>query len=444
MYLRSIVRIAAAALLIAVTAGLSASARGQPGGNVVTEWNLIAVNTLAAIPGPAGGAGGAIQINLAMTHGAVYDAVNAIEPRHHRPYLLKRRFSARASKEAAVATAAYRVLVSTIATVPAKISFPNRESLLQSLAAEHAASLAAIPNTPFKRQGIAAGNAAAEAMIAAREDDGRFGPSQWLPNPAPGHWQPLLNTDGTQMLDPTPWIGGVKPFLLENSSQFRSAGPQALGSTAWAAEFNEVKALGSLNSALRTPEQTHLALFWQSAGGATLIWNGVERRLVEGGSQGLDIVDSARLFAMTNLTGADAGINCWNDKYYWDFWRPWNAIPRAAEDGNPATAPDPAWTALLTAPYPDHPSGHLCFDGAHLRVLQIFFGTDEIGFDVASTRFPGELRHFDRFSQPLPEIIEARIWAGLHFRTADVQAELLGRNVANYMEGHYFQPIGRH
>jgi hypothetical protein len=146
---------------------------------------------------------------------------------------------------------------------------------------------------------------------------------------------------------------------------------------------------------------------------------------------------------MTNLTGADAGINCWNDKYYWDFWRPWNAIPRAAEDGNPATEPDPTWRALLTAPYPDHPSGHLCFDGAHLRVLQMFFGTDEIGFDVTSSRFPGEPRHFDRFSEPLEEIIEARIWAGLHFRTADVQAELLGRNVAEYMAEHYFQPVGR-
>jgi hypothetical protein len=424
----------------AAVVGFAAPAAAQA--NEVTKWNLIAVNTLAAMPGPAGGAGPAIQINLAMTQGAVYDAVNAIEPKHHRPYLLKRRFSARASKEAAVATAAYRVLASIVATVPATIPFPTRASLLQALAAQYAGSLAAVADGPFKRQGVAAGNAAAEAMIAARGNDGRFGPSQWVPNPDPGHWQPLLNPDGTPMLDPAPWVGGVKPFLLQSSSQFRTAGPLALASAAYAAEFNEVKALGSVNSTARTPEQTHIALFWQSAGGSTLLWNGVERSLVESGSLGLDVVDSARLFAMTNLTGADAGINCWNDKYYWDFWRPWNAIPRAAEDGNPATAPDPTWTALLTAPYPDHPSGHLCFDGAHLRVLQMFFGTDEIGFDVTSSRFPGEPRHFDRFSEPLAEIIEARIWAGLHFRTADVQAEMLGRNVAEYMAEHYFQPVG--
>jgi hypothetical protein len=442
MHLRSTTQIAVIALLVAALGGLSASARGQPAGNAVSEWNLIAASTLAAIPGPAGGAGPAIQINLAMTQGAVYDAVNAIVPKHHRPYLLKRRFSARASKEAAVATAAHDALSSIVSTVPATIPFPNRASLLQSLAAQYAASLAAIPDGPFKRQGIAAGNAAAEAMIAARENDGRFGPSQWVPNPAPGHWQPLLNPDGTPMLDPTPWVGGVTPFLIQSSSQFRTAGPLALGSAAYAAELNEVKALGSVNSTARTPEQTHIALFWQSAGGSTLIWNGVERSLVESGSLDIDIVDSARLFAMTNLSGADAGINCWNDKYYWDFWRPWQAIRRADEDGNPATEADPAWTALLTAPYPDHPSGHLCFDGAHLRVLQLFFGTDEIGFDVTSSRFPGQPRHFDRFSEPLAEIIEARIWAGLHFRTADVQAEKLGRSVVEYMADNYFQPVG--
>jgi hypothetical protein len=442
MHLRSMTPIAVIALLVAAVGGLSAAARGQSAGNAVTEWNLIATSTLAAIPGPAGGAGPAIQINLGMTHGAVYDAVNAIVPKHHRPYLLKRRFSARASKEAAVATAAYRVLANIVATVPATIPFPNRANLSQSLATQYAASLAAIPDGPFKRQGIAAGNAAADAMIAARQGDGRFGPSQWMPNPAPGHWQPLLNPDGTPMLDPTPWVGGVTPFLMQSSAQFRTAGPLALGSAAYEVELNEVKALGAVNSAARTPEQTHIALFWQSAGGSTLIWNGVERSLVESGSLGLDIVDSARLFAMTNLSGADAGINCWNDKYYWDFWRPWQAIRRADEDGNSATEPDPNWTALLTAPYPDHPSGHLCFDGAHLRVMQLFFGTDEIGFDVTSSRFPGERRHFDRFSEPLAEIIEARIWAGLHFRTADVQAELLGRNVAEYMAENYFQPVG--
>jgi hypothetical protein len=431
--------------LVALAAVVLSAAPAAAQANEVTDWNRIATNTLVAFPGAAGGAPPALNINMGMTQGAVYDALNATEPRHHRPYLLKRRFSARASKEAAAATAAYRVLWSIVSTVPVTISFPNRASLLQTLDAQYATSLAAIPERPFKRQGIAAGNAAAEAMIAARQGDGRFGPSQWVPNTAPGHWWPLLNPDGTPMLDPTAWVGGVRPFLMQSSSQFRTAGPQTLTSAAWAADFNEVKALGSVNSTARTPEQTHIALWWQSAGGPALLWNPVARNLVENPTSRVDIVDSARLFAMLNLAAADASINCWNDKYHFDFWRPWNAIPRAAEDGNPATEPDPSWRALLTAPYPSHPSGHLCNDAAYLTALQIFFGTDEIGFDVTSSRFPSEpARHFDRFSEPLDEIIEARIWAGLHYRTADVQAVILGRNVAEYMAQHYFQPVGKH
>ena len=199
--------IVGAVALLAALGGLSAPVSASPAGNAVADWNLIAVNTLIAFPGPAGGAPPASQVHMAMTQGAVYDALNAIAPQHHRPYLLNRRFSATASKEAAAATAAYRVLSSIVSGVPASIAFPNRASLLQSLDTQYAASLSAIPDSPFKAQGIAAGNAAADAMIAARQNDGRFGPSPWVPNSAPGHWQPQLRPDGTQILDPTPWVG---------------------------------------------------------------------------------------------------------------------------------------------------------------------------------------------------------------------------------------------
>jgi hypothetical protein len=329
--------------------------------------------------------------------------------------------------------------------VPESIPFPNRPALLATLATDYNASLAAIPDTRRRSRGIAAGTAAADAMIDARQGDGRFGPSPWVPNHHPGHWQPQLNpVDGTQLLDPTPWVGEVRPFVIKSSSQFLTDGPQELTSAAWARDFNEVKALGSVNSTVRTPEQTHIALFRQSAGGPPLLWNAVARDLAEDPDRAVDTADSALLFGMLNLSGADAGINCWNDKYYWDFWRPWQAIHEADRDGNPATEPDSSWTALLTAPYPDHPSGHLCLDGAHLRVLQMFFRTDKIQFGVTSSRFPGEIRSFDRFSDPLDEITEARIWAGLHYRTADVQARKLGRKVARYMAKHYFQPLDDH
>jgi hypothetical protein len=440
VWLAALTAVAAVAAVVAPAAPAAAQA------NEVTKWNQIATSTLVVIPGPAGGAPNALQINLGMVQGAVYDAVNAITPKHHRPYLLKRRFSARASGEAAVATAAYRVLSNIVSTVPASISFPNRGTLLQTLATQYDASLAAIPDTSFKRQGIDAGNAAADAMIAAREGDGRFGPSQWVPNSNPGHWDPVA-PNGTVVQDPAPWVGGVKPFLMQSSSQFRSAGPNALTSAAYTADFIEVKMLGGdgvATPSTRTATQTHNAIFWQSAGGPALLWSGVARNLAEDPAHALDLADSARLLAMMNLSGADASINCWNDKYHFDFWRPFQAIRKADLDGNPATAPDLTWTPLLTAPYPDHTSGHMCLDGAHLRVLQMFFGTDVMHFGVTSSQFGGETRFFDRFSQPLEEIVEARIWAGLHFRTADVQGRDLGINVANFMADNYFQPVGNH
>jgi hypothetical protein len=442
---RALLWLVAVAALVAVALP---AANAQPTAvtpDAVTEWNRIATSILVAVPGPAGGAPPALQINLAMVQGAVYDAVNAITAKHHRPYLLERRFSARASAEAAVATAAYRVLSHIVATVPANITFANRDSLSLSLTAHYDTSLAAIPDSPFKTQGITAGDAAADAMIAARQDDGRFAPSQWVPSTAPGHWQPLL-PNGTSPLDPTAWVGGVKPFLLQSSTQFRTAGPNALTSAAYTADLNEVKALGGdgvVTTTARTADQTHNALFWQSAGGPALLWNGAARNLAEDPAHGLDLADSARLLAMMNLSGADAAINCWNDKYRFDFWRPWQAIRQADLDDNPATQRDPAWTPLLTAPYPEHASGHLCLDGAHLRVLQLFFGTDVMHFGVTSSLFGGETRFFERFSDPLNEITDARVWAGLHFRTADVQGRGLGIDVAEYVSDNYFQPVGR-
>ena len=431
---------AATALALAVSLGGSSSgARAQPVGNPVVTWNAIAVSTLLAFPAPAGSPPPAIQIHLAMVQGAVYDAVNAITAKHHRPYLLTRRLGVPSSVHAAVAAAAYGVLSNIISTVPQTIAFPNRVSLQQSLDATYAAALAEIPGGPRKSNGIRIGRAAADAMNADRVGDGRFGPSPWVSNASAGHWQPLLNPQGAPILDPTPWVANVRPFFLESTSQFRSAGPPSMASAQWVAEFNEVKAIGAVNSATRTADQTHIARFWQSNVPPT--WNEVTRAIVSDPARGIGIADSARLFAMQNMAAADAAINCWNDKYHHDFWRPWNSIPRAAEDGNPATVADPTWAPLLTAPYPEAPSGHNCLDAAYLRVLGTFLGTDEVRLDVTSAVFPGEVRTFNRISDALAELIEVRIWAGLHYRFADVQAQLLGRSVADYVMANGFQPV---
>jgi hypothetical protein len=438
---KRIIGLATVAVVALAGLGVFGASAAPPTGTDASEvikWNQLAATTLAAIPGPNGGAPPAFQINMGMVQGAVYDAVNAIGPKEHRPYLLHRRAGARTSIDAAAATAAYDVLAHLVSTAPERAPFPGRAGLLSTLAAEYAASLTAVADGSFETQGIKIGHAAAAAMINARVNDGRFGPSQWVPNSAPGHWQPLAGA-----LDPTPWVGGVRPFLIQSSSQFRSAPPPALNSAQWAADFNEVKSLGSITSATRSATQTYFARWWQSA--PVHSWNEVARQLIA--RNGLDAADSARLLALQNLSGADAAINCWNDKYHFDFWRPWNAIPRALEDGRDDTTPDATWAALITAPYPGHPSGHLCLDGAHTAVLRMFFGDDPIGGSFQITSFalnPGgpAVRTFDTFSQPLAELIEARIWAGLHFRFEDVAGQTLGRNVANYGAANYFQPVG--
>ena len=414
----------------------------------VAQWNLIATNALTGLPQPAGGAAPSSQINLAMVQGAVYDAVNAITPKHHRPYLLTRRFGNTASDEAAVATAAYLVLKHIVETVPQSIAFPTRETVLASLATQYNAAKNAIPDSPSKNMGIAAGAAAAQAMIDARQGDGRFGPSQWVPNANAGHWSPVA-PNGTTVQDPTPWVGAVKPFLMQSSSQFRSEPPLALASAAYATDVNEVKAIGGdgvVTPSTRTATQTYIAKWWQSNPAAS--WNDVARQLID--RNNLDLSDAARLLAMENLAAADAAINTWNNKYHFDFWRPFQAIRRAGEaaEGNPNTLPDPNWTPLISAPYPEHTSGHLGLDSSHVSVLKMFFHNAPAGGYQITSSFvnPGgpATRSFTSFSQAVDEIVEARIWAGLHFRTADVQAVQLGTNVANYAAANYFETVGNH
>src|SRR6187397_2259270 len=280
----AVITVALGALLGAL--GVSGASAAPPVGTDASEvihWNQIAATTLAALPGPNGGAPPAFQINMGMVQGAVYDAVNAIGPKQHQPYLLNKRTGAKASIDAAVATAAYDVISELVSTAPERVAFPGRAGLLSTLSTEKAASLDAIDDDSFKRQGIEIGHAAAAAMIAARQNDGRFGPSAWVPNSAAGHWQPLFtNPPPPQLpqpiLDPTPWVGNVRPFLIQSSSQFRSVPPPALDSQQWATEFNEVKSLGRATGSTRTDEQTYIARWWQSSPG--LSWNEVARQLI--------------------------------------------------------------------------------------------------------------------------------------------------------------------
>ena len=438
---RALGLIAACAALLLPVASARADTVTDPNLNAAIEWNAIAT-TAAAIQPPH-----VVPLSLAMVQGAVYDAVNAIDG-GHQPYLVSSPANPADSKAAAVATAAFRVLVG-FPDLPGL--FPGQLSTLQPL---YDASLAGVPEGAAKTGGIAVGEAAARTMIIERTGDGRGGDFKFVEGFDPAEWRlaPPQGPTGIVARDPAPWVGFVKPFLVPDVEMLRTDGPNALTSAAYADDFNEVKELGSLTSTRRNADQTTAAIFWQDSG--PLIWNRVYRALAL--SEKLDIVKSARLFAMTNTAAADGSIGCWNDKAYWSFWRPITAIREAASDGNPATKADPNWVPLfdptvpvsgaplVTPGFPDHPAGHTCISGATVHALKAFFGTDKMEFTAVSnkcTPAPCPPRSFDRFSEALKEIIDARVWGGIHFRTADVQGATLGKTVAHHLRKHYFQPL---
>ena len=396
-------------------------------GDAVIDWNLQAQSTILG-PGPTAHAS---TLNYAMVHGAMYDAVAAID-RRYRPYLRVPRVKGPASKDAAAATAAFRVLVDR---------YPGQAATLQQ---RYDASLNAVPDGPAKQRGIAAGESAAAAMLAARAGDGQLPAGTPYPFPqgtTPGAWRVSLPLTA---VEPTWWLGSVRPFMLPDARWFASDGPNPLTSRAYARDLNEVKRIGELASEHRTADQTRAAIFWQAQPMA--LYGGVMRDL--SARYGLSTADNARLFGMATLAAADAGIACWRDKYDHKVWRPVDAIRLADTDGNPRTEADPDWRplfdpatpttpALATPNFPEHPSGHSCITSAVMNVLRDFFGRDRISFDVFSSRFPGEPRHFERFSDVVDELVEARIWAGVHFRAADVQGAEIGEKVARWQRWYF-------
>ena len=409
--LRQRIRGVGVATAVAASFAVVAPARAD----VVTDWNAHAATALIATAGQSPPVSG---MHLAMVHGAMYDAVNAIDGRY-QPYLQAPPARRWYRKRAAAATAAYRVLVGLL---------PMQQPALE---AKYAASLESIPAGPAKDGGAAVGEAAAARMLAARANDGRFGSYRFPIGTSPGQWRP---TPPAMINDPNAWVGRVKPFLLRPSTELRVRPPHALDSPEYAAELAEVRSVGSLNSTIRTADQADAARFW--AGGPAP-WIVAARQISE--TRRLHLVDNARLFAMLYLTASDAAIKCWEEKARWLYWRPVTAIRAADTDGNPATEPDPTWTPLLTTPpYPDHPSGLMCTGGAYAETLRGFFGTDRIPFTVTSAN-SGTTRSFQSLSQARKEAIDARVWSGIHFRLADTEGASIGRQVARYRAEHYFQ-----
>jgi hypothetical protein len=406
--------------------------------DVITDWNRTLF--LAALVGGTGP--GAIPRTAAIVQAAVFDAVNGIE-RHYTPIHVAPAGPAGASADAAAVGAAYTALLTL---------YPAQKGAFDATLAVSLAQLGTRESAAAISGGFLWGEQVARLILAWRSTDGITpAPPPFVGGTAGRQWRP---TPPALAPGASPQLATMTPWVLEAPWQFRPAGPPALGSQQYAAEFNETKTMGSLSSATRTPDQTVASWFW-AAGTATSMWNNVAVSLLEasrGGSEEVDLegrgnsrsstLDNARFFARLNLAIADATIGCWDAKYAYVFWRPVTAIPLAATDGNAGTTEDAVWTPLLaTPPHPEYPSGHSCFSGAAAGVLAAHFG-EHTRFSVGSDSMPSVVRSFRTFAAALEEVQNARIFAGIHFRSGTRDGQALGAAVAEYVMEHAMQPSG--
>jgi hypothetical protein len=410
-------------LLITLTAGTATAAttpKQMSADNpaIISDWNTIAVTTLS---GDTTKQPVEDILYTAFVQAAVYDAVVGIEGRY-APYRFHAHAPRGASAQAAAAAAAHEILVTYV---------PSAQAALD---ADYAASLAQLPDGTAKTDGIAFGNRAADNLIRLRAHDGRNAPILFTRPPAPGVWRP---TPPAFLPMSAPWLGFVTPLLVHSATQFAPPGPPPLTSARYTRDFNEIKALGSLTSTQRTAEQTSTATFF--SGSALVQYNAALRDQVT--ARHLDIVDAARMFAAIDMSVADAEITVWRAKYIYGFWRPITAINLADTDGNPDTAPDPSWVPLFNTPnYPEYPSGYNAFNSTVVHGLENLFQTARhLQLTLISTTAPGVVRHYDSGRALLQDVVNARVWNGFHFRSADIASRDLGRQLAAWTLDHYFQ-----
>ena len=408
--------VVAVAVIATAQASSATSATAAAQGNAVTDWNEIAQNAII-VGRPVGSA----LVLEGVVQAAIYDATVAIEGGYEQ-FVASPTVSRPASTAAAVAAAARGVLV---------VRVPGQAA---SVDAQYAAYLATIPDGPAKTNGISVGEQVAAAILGWRAGDGFDNVVPWVqPPPGPGVFEPVF--PGTTPVDVK--LKQVRPLTLTSNDQFRPDGPSPLTSAEYAEDFNEVKAYGRVDSAVRTPEQTEVARFW--ADNTAIQWPRAQRALAV--EKALSLSETARMLALTQVATADALLACFDAKYHYLFWRPIHAIRRADTDGNPATEADPSWTPLLFVNHPEYPGAHGCGTTAVTQTLRKFFGTDKVAFSVDST-VTGTTRYYDRFKDAAKEVYDARTWAGLHFRNSTMEGAWIGRKVARYVVANFFQPTG--
>jgi hypothetical protein len=399
----------------AAGAGTAKPHSSGPPDRSITQWDTVGTQAFtAAALTPAEG-----HTLFAYVAIAVYDSVMAIEG-GYEPFTVDVDAPAGASAEAAVAAAAHRILGQYLPGQKAGILDPA-----------YLASLAAIPDGQAETDGVAVGEQVADRLIALRAGDGFRAPVTYTPPspPIPGVWTPTAPTPPIG-----PYLGLMRPFALESANVFRPKGPPALSSEQWANEYNEVKQIGSA-TAPRTADQTAAALFWAQA--PVQQARGSFRKFVL--DHELDIVQASRFLAMMSVTYADALIACFDAKYHYAFWRPITAIRAGDTDGNPATVGDPGWTPLLPATpnHPEYPSAHSCVTPAGGRVIARFLHTKQIDFTVPSLTGVGD-RHFATPKDLEREVANARVWGGIHYRSAVEDGVRIGKRTANYVLSHHF------
>ena len=410
-------------IAIGLSAGVTAGAFSNTPSDLVMDWNDIArefivVQALTPVEQTRA---------MAIVHVAVHDAVTAVTPRYES-YTPVGTPPAGASLDAIVISAAHTALAGIVGTS-------------DSLTGKYTASLEVHGVSPVD-PGLAFGRAVAEGVLALRDPavDGsgsaRF--SYTAPDAGePGVWTPTSALPADQAL--LPGWGAVTPWVLRSPSQFRPDPPPALDSEPYARDYNEVRQIGAFSSPLRTDEQTQIALFWRAS--PTALWNPVLRQAIR--EHGLTIEETARVMALFYMASSDASVACWEAKYHYNFWRPQAAIVNGGVDGNDATIAEPGWAPRVpTAPHPEFPSGHTSNSGAMAAVLKGFFG-DDPGFviEATSTQAPGFIRRWATFSEGVDEVIDARVYSGIHFRTADEAGARLGRQVAQFTLTHALRPV---
>ena len=403
----------AAGVVTAVTSlAVPAAADGPPGPDpsrdpaVIDRWNAVAMDTLTPSSRPLL----TQPFVVAAMHVAMYDAVVAIEGQY-RPFGTSLTAPDGASSAAAAAAAAHGVLVAFLPANAATFDAALTESLV------------AIPDGDSENDGVAVGRAAAYGTIAYRLGDrSQSGPLPPLHEPGPGVWTPT--PPATHGL--APWLAQARPFSLRSPDQFRPAPPPDVDSPRFRRALDEVRRLGGAVSTERTEEQTMIARFW---GDQPIAQN---QRALRGQSAqlGWDIAGTARLYAAALTSLSDAIITCWDAKYTYQHWRPWQAVPTV----------EPGWTPLLPTPnHPEFPSAHGCVTGSLGFTLAAVMGTDAIGLDVDALNI-GVSRHYATRQDLLAEVGEARIWAGLHYRFSTETGLRLAQRVVNFNLSRNFRP----